>query len=55
MNPNTHPSDLKVTVLAGGVGGAKLVLGFDRLLLPGNLSVIVNTGMISGIWLANLP
>jgi LPPG:FO 2-phospho-L-lactate transferase len=44
MNPNTHPSDLKVTVLAGGVGGAKLVLGFDRLLLPGNLSVIVNTG-----------
>lgn len=37
-------SGLKVTVLAGGVGGAKLVLGFDRVLSPGNLSVIVNTG-----------
>lgn len=37
-------SDLKVTVLAGGVGGAKLVLGFNRLSEPGNLSVIVNTG-----------
>jgi LPPG:FO 2-phospho-L-lactate transferase len=41
---NTQISDLKVTVLAGGVGGAKLVLGFDRILEAGNLSVIVNTG-----------
>ena len=37
-------SKLKVTVLAGGVGGAKLVLGLDRVLSPGNLTVIVNTG-----------
>jgi len=37
-------SSLKVTVLAGGVGGAKLVLGLDRVLSPGNLSAIVNTG-----------
>lgn len=36
--------DLKVVALAGGVGGAKLVLGLDRVLKPGNLSVIVNTG-----------
>lgn len=35
---------LKVTVLAGGVGGAKLTVGFDRILPPGNLTVIVNTG-----------
>ena len=41
---NIQISDLKVTVLAGGVGGAKLVLGFDRILEAGNLSVIVNTG-----------
>ena len=37
-------STLKVAVLAGGVGGAKLVLGLDRVLSPGNLSSIVNTG-----------
>lgn len=37
-------STLKVAVLAGGVGGAKLVLGLDRVLSPGNLSAIVNTG-----------
>ena len=36
--------NLKVAVLAGGVGGAKLVLGLDRLLAPGNLTAIVNTG-----------
>ncbi len=41
---NIQISDLKVTVLAGGVGGAKLVLGFDRILEAGNFSVIVNTG-----------
>ena len=41
---NIQISDLKVTVLAGGVGGAKLVLGFDRILEARNLSVIVNTG-----------
>ncbi len=37
-------SMLKVAVLAGGVGGAKLVFGLDRVLLPGNLNAIVNTG-----------
>ena len=37
-------SNLKVSVLAGGVGGAKLVFGLDRILAPGNQSVIVNTG-----------
>lgn len=36
--------DLKVVALAGGVGGAKLVLGLDHVLKPGNLSVVVNTG-----------
>jgi len=36
--------DLKVVALAGGVGGAKLVLGLDHLLKPGHLSVVVNTG-----------
>ncbi len=37
-------STMKVAVLAGGVGGAKLVLGLDRVLSPGNLTTIVNTG-----------
>ena len=36
--------DLKVVALCGGVGGAKLALGLDRLLAPGSLSVVVNTG-----------
>ena len=36
--------NLKVVVLAGGVGGAKLVVGLDKVLHPGRLSVIVNTG-----------
>lgn len=36
--------DLKVVVLAGGVGGAKLVVGLDRILPPENLVVVVNTG-----------
>lgn len=36
--------ELKVVALAGGVGGAKLVYGLDRVLKPGQLSVVVNTG-----------
>ncbi len=46
MSEFTFPqfSTLKVAVLAGGVGGAKLVLGLDRVLSPGSLSAIVNTG-----------
>lgn len=32
------------TVLSGGVGGAKLVLGLQEVLAPGQLEVIANTG-----------
>ena len=35
---------IKVAALAGGVGGAKLVVGLANCLPPENLSVIVNTG-----------
>ena len=35
---------MRVTALAGGVGGAKLALGLQLALAPGNLTVIVNTG-----------
>jgi LPPG:FO 2-phospho-L-lactate transferase len=35
---------LKVTALAGGVGGAKLADGLARVLNPDQLTVIVNTG-----------
>ncbi len=34
----------KVLALSGGVGGAKLSLGLDKVLPPGSLSVLVNTG-----------
>lgn len=37
-------SELRVVCLAGGVGGAKLADGLARVLLPENLTVIVNTG-----------
>jgi LPPG:FO 2-phospho-L-lactate transferase len=37
-------SDLKYTVLSGGVGGAKLVLGLYEILAPEQLSIVVNTG-----------
>jgi LPPG:FO 2-phospho-L-lactate transferase len=33
-----------VVALSGGVGGAKLALGLSRILPPGKLTVIVNTG-----------
>src|SRR5580765_5074072 len=33
-----------VLALAGGVGGAKLVLGLARVLPPERLTVVVNTG-----------
>jgi LPPG:FO 2-phospho-L-lactate transferase len=39
MNP-----DGRVLALAGGVGGAKLVLGLSRILPPEKLTVVVNTG-----------
>jgi LPPG:FO 2-phospho-L-lactate transferase len=35
---------VNVTALAGGVGGAKLLVGLDRALDPGALTAIVNTG-----------
>lgn len=34
----------KVVALAGGVGGAKLALGLQEVLVPGALTVLVNTG-----------
>ena len=36
--------NFKVTALAGGVGGAKLLVGLDKVLQPGRLTAIVNTG-----------
>ena len=36
--------DLRVLALAGGVGGAKLVVGLSHCLGPGELVVGVNTG-----------
>ena len=35
---------MKVTALAGGVGGAKLAIGLARAVPPSDLTVIVNTG-----------
>ena len=35
---------MKIVTLSGGVGGAKLVDGLSQLLLPENLTIIVNTG-----------
>jgi LPPG:FO 2-phospho-L-lactate transferase len=35
---------MKVTALAGGVGGAKLAYGLSKCLKPEDLSIIVNTG-----------
>lgn len=34
----------RVLLLSGGIGGAKLALGFDRLLPSGALTVVANTG-----------
>ena len=35
---------VEVLALAGGVGGAKLALGFARILPPDKLAIVVNTG-----------
>lgn len=43
-NRQTELKNLKVVVLAGGVGGAKMADGFAQLMPPENLVVIVNTG-----------
>jgi LPPG:FO 2-phospho-L-lactate transferase len=37
-------SDVEVVALTGGIGGAKLALGLHRVLPPGTLACIVNTG-----------
>ena len=34
----------KVVALSGGIGGAKLALGLDRVLAPGQLTIVANTG-----------
>jgi LPPG:FO 2-phospho-L-lactate transferase len=34
----------KILCLCGGVGGAKLALGFSKILSPGQLTIIINTG-----------
>jgi LPPG:FO 2-phospho-L-lactate transferase len=52
MAPTVSPSvtplrpadDRPVLALSGGVGGAKLALGLARVLPPGNLTVVANTG-----------
>lgn len=38
------PGTDRVLALCGGVGGAKLALGLDRMLAAGRLTVVVNTG-----------
>lgn len=38
------PHEATWVLLSGGVGGAKLALGLDRVLPPGALTVIANTG-----------
>ena len=44
MTESEDFSNLKFIVLAGGVGGAKLVDGFSQVLAPENLAIIANTG-----------
>jgi LPPG:FO 2-phospho-L-lactate transferase len=48
MAPTVTPlrlaDDRPVLALSGGVGGAKLALGLARVLPPGNLTVVANTG-----------
>lgn len=34
----------RIVALSGGVGGAKMVVGLDRVLAPGSLTVVANTG-----------
>jgi len=44
MFPNAGLSKPNILALAGGVGGAKMADGLARVLPPGNLTVVVNTG-----------
>jgi LPPG:FO 2-phospho-L-lactate transferase len=41
---------MKVVVLAGGTGGAKLAAGFQSLLPPGDLTVVANTADDDEFW-----
>jgi len=41
---------VKIVVLAGGTGGAKLAAGFQSLLAPGELTVIANTADDDEFW-----
>jgi LPPG:FO 2-phospho-L-lactate transferase len=41
---------VKVVILAGGTGGAKLAAGFQSLLAPGELTVIANTADDDEFW-----
>ena len=41
---------MKVVVLAGGTGGAKLAAGFQSLVAPGELTVIANTADDDEFW-----
>ncbi|HXN42823.1 MAG TPA: 2-phospho-L-lactate transferase CofD family protein, partial [Xanthobacteraceae bacterium] len=42
--PASHSHDRPVLALSGGIGGAKLALGLSRILPPGELVVVANTG-----------
>jgi LPPG:FO 2-phospho-L-lactate transferase len=42
--PSLHSRDGRVLALSGGIGGAKLALGLSRILPPGRLLVVANTG-----------
>ena len=44
LTPLRPTDDRPVLALSGGVGGAKLALGLARVLPPGNLTVVANTG-----------
>jgi LPPG:FO 2-phospho-L-lactate transferase len=44
VTPLRPTDDRPVLALSGGVGGAKLALGLARVLPPGNLTVVANTG-----------
>jgi len=41
---NTDMSDLRVVLLCGGVGAAKLARGLSRQVAPANLTMVVNVG-----------
>ncbi|MEW5986802.1 MAG: 2-phospho-L-lactate transferase [Chloroflexota bacterium] len=44
QNPKSKIQNLRVVVLAGGVGGAKLADGLAQVLPAANLAIVVNTG-----------